>query len=118
MHYASPAVVHAGVTQTSIPHGSTGDTGLETSGQEHTARATETDEDPTVTGDYDPSFQLILRRHGLIAMPRDADPDREWMEVQEAGGPTISMANSLLQDLDYDQSHPTVSVMYLSLIHI
>ena len=80
----------------------------------HEQFATETDEDPTIIGDYDPSFQLILRRHGLTAMPRDADPDREWLEVLEAGDTSISMPSSLLNDLDHDPSYPTTTVMYAS----
>ena len=118
MQYATPTCVHAGATQTSVPYGSTGDAGQQASGHEQPARATETDEDPTITGDYDPSFQLILRRHGLIAMPRDADPDREWMEIQESGDTSILMPSSLLQDLDYGQPHPTVSVMYASPVYV
>ena len=112
MQYATPAYVHAGVTHTSVPYGSTGDSGVET--PMHEQFATETDEDPTIIGDYDPSFQLILRRHGLTAMPRDSDPDREWLEVLEAGDTSISMPSSLLNDLDHDPSHPTTTVMYAS----
>ena len=112
MQYATPTYVHAGVIHASVPYGSTGDSGVET--PMHEQFATETDEDPTIIGDYDPSFQLILRRHGLTAMPRDSDPDREWLEVLEAGDTSISMPSSLLNDLDHDPSHPTTTVMYAS----
>ena len=118
MHYATPAYVHAGATQTSVPHGSTGDSGLQAASHEQPARTTEMNEDPSITGDYDPSFQLILRRHGPIAMPRDVDPDHEWTEIQEFDDTSISRPSSLLHDLDYDQSHSTVSVMYASPVHV
>ena len=98
MHYATPAYVHAGATQTSVPHGSTGDSGLQAAPHEQPTRTTEMNEDPSITGDYDPSFQLILRRHGLIAMPRDVDPDHEWTEIQEFGDTSISRPSSLLHD--------------------
>ena len=96
--FGSPALV-----QMAAPfHGAVRTSGVGPNADTSSHAVEVVEEDPTIRHGLDPQFQLVLRRHGLIAT-----------NFNEMDG-NFTQHSTMLDNLDYDDSQPIVAHMYAS----